>query len=423
MLGERLSRLAPDWLFTYTGTILLVALLVNLATSFVQFSHSLTLPSMESSLDLSHTKAGLLITVIAAVRMGSALVAGTLAPRYGSRVIISIGSVGVGGSMLLLGYAQNYTGAVLAVALMGVASGAALTPMMGLLSSWFRVQDRGLAAGLAATGGSVAFIFTGIAVPLFVDADPLDGWRHSWRLFGVVVLFIGLISLAFIRERPTPDNQIDPPHSEGPRRLQRGGWPIPAFKSPMVWTIAFLAFTAGWSQNLFTTFFGVYLSQENDVSLSTVGQLVILMGVLSVGSGVLWGRMSDHIGRAQAFLYSFIIQAAAFALLSLVPGMGSFVTASILMGITLRATYTVCAASSGDYVPIRFSAAAFALMSVGASLGSTISPTLGGAVADNLDMRWTFALALCGSFAGTAGALFLQTRKPLSESVQPCPDP
>ena len=166
-------------------------------------------------------------------------------------------------------------------------------------------------------------------------------------------------------------------------------------------------------------------------SVTGLGQFYVLqvtgravhMGVLSVGSGVLWGRMSDHIGRAQTFLYSFIIQAAAFALLSLVPGMGSFVTASILMGITLRATYTVCAASSGDYVPVRFSAAAFALMSVGASLGSTISPTLGGAVADNLDMRWTFALALCGSFAGTAGALFLQTRKPLSESVQPCPDP
>ena len=50
------------------------------------------------------------------------------------------------------------------MALMGVATGAALTPMMGLLSSWFRVQDRGLAAGLAATGGSVAFIFAGIAV-------------------------------------------------------------------------------------------------------------------------------------------------------------------------------------------------------------------------------------------------------------------
>ena len=34
----------------------------------------------------------------------------------------------------------------------------ALTPMMGLLSPWFRLRDRGLAAGLAATGGSFAFI-------------------------------------------------------------------------------------------------------------------------------------------------------------------------------------------------------------------------------------------------------------------------
>ena len=145
MLGSKLTRLAPDWLFTYTGTILLVALLVNLATSFVQFSHSLTLPSMETALGLSHTKAGLLITIIGAVRMGSALVSGTLAPRYGSRVIIGIGTIAAGGSMLLLGYAGNYATAVLAVALMGLATGASLTPMMGLLSSWFRIQDRGLA--------------------------------------------------------------------------------------------------------------------------------------------------------------------------------------------------------------------------------------------------------------------------------------
>lgn len=39
MLGTRFSRLAPEWLFSSTGTVLLVALLVNLATSFVQYSH------------------------------------------------------------------------------------------------------------------------------------------------------------------------------------------------------------------------------------------------------------------------------------------------------------------------------------------------------------------------------------------------
>ena len=175
--------------------------------------------------------------------------------------------------------------------------------------------------------------------------------------------------------------------------------------------MAFLAFTSGWSQNIFTTFFGVYLSEENGVSLATVGQLVVLIGVLSIASGVLWGRMSDRIGRGQAFTYSFLVQGGAFALLALAPGTVSFIVASVLMGITLRASYTICAAASGDYVPVRFSAAAFALMSMGAGLGSTISPTVGGAIADYVDMRWSFGLGIAGSVAGIAGSIFLQTRR------------
>ena len=81
------------------------------------------------------------------------------------------------------------------------------------------------------------------------------------------------------------------------------------------------------------------------------------------------------------------------------------------MGVTLRATYTICAASAGDYVPVRFSAAAFALMSVGAGLGSTISPTIGGLVADYIAMKWVFWMATGGSVVGTLGAIYLQTRR------------
>ena len=147
------------------------------------------------------------------------------------------------------------------------------------------------------------------------------------------------------------------------------------------------------------------------MSLATVGQLVVLIGTLSIGSGVLWGWMSDKLGRGQAFAYSFMVQGCSFVLLALIPGFVSFLVASLLMGVTLRATYTICAASSGDYVPVRFSAAAFALMSVGAGLGSTISPTIGGLVADYIQMRWVFWMATGGSVVGTLTALYLQTKR------------
>ena len=409
--------------------MLLVAFLVNLGTGFVQFGFSLTLPSMEESLHLSHTEAGLLITISAAIRIGSALASGTLAPRYGSRSIIVAGTVAVGVSMVLLGFSQNYGMAIGAGVLMGIGGGAALTPIMGLLSAWFLMRDRGLAAGIAASGGSIAFIIAGVFVPILTGASWEDGWRYSWQLFGGIVLVVAVVSLLFVREQP-------PEHLEADSRLRgndggelrnyggraaRSAWPVEAFKSPAVWLIALIAFTSGWAQNLFTTFFGLYLTQENGISLATVGQLVVLIGVLSIGSGVLWGWMSDKLGRGQAFAYSFVVQGASFVLLALIPGFVPFLIASVLMGVTLRATYTICAASAGDYVPVRFSAAAFALMSVGAGLGSTISPTIGGLVADYVAMKWVFWMATGGSVVGTLGAVYLQTRR--QENTQPTLSP
>jgi MFS family permease len=415
---RRLKQLpfTPDWLFTYTSVMLLTGILVNWGAGFTQFAHSLTLPSMEVDLDISHTKAGFVITLAAMVRMGSTLISGTLAPRYGSRFIIPVGTMGAGGAMIFLGSAQTYALILLASALMGLGTGMALTPMMGLLARWFSAGDRGLAAGLAATGGSLAFIFAGVVVPWLVGRDVDDGWRHAWMTFGTLCLVIGAVSLVLLRERPRDAMGTS---RAGGRPAAHSAWPMAAYKNPMIWLITFLAFTSGWSQNIFTTFFGVYLSQENGISLTTVGQLVILIGLLSVTSGVLWGRMSDKVSRGQAFFYSFMLQGIAFILMAALPGMGSFIIAAVLLGFTLRAAYTICAASSGDYVAVQFSAAAFGLMSVGAGLGSAISPTIGGAIADNFSMNWTFTFGLVSSIAGMTGSLVLLKHPRKPEALQP----
>jgi MFS family permease len=101
--------------------------------------------------------------------------------------------------------------------------------------------------------------------------------------------------------------------------------------------------------------------------------------------------------------------------------MGIFIISAILLGFTLRATYTVCAASAGDYVAVQFSAAAFGLMAVGAGLGSAISPTVGGAIADNLNMSWSFAAAAIFSGVGMTGSLLLINHTRSLKVLQPTP--
>jgi MFS family permease len=421
MRAARIARLAPEWLLTYAGVIMLVSVLVNLATGFAQSTHSLTIPSMRDSLHISYTQAGILVTVAGAVRMGSSLAAGTLAPRYGSRAMIGVSTLVSGASMLLLGYAPNFFLALAASALMGLSTGAALTPMMGLLAPWFQMRNRGLAAGLAAAGGSVAFIIAGVLVPWFVNQSPDDGWRHSWRLFGVISLAIGVLSLVFLRDRPKVSSTarlLGAPPTE-----YRGAWPLAVYKNPQVWLVTYLAFCSGVANGVFSTFFGAYLSEENNVSLAVAGWLLVMIGVLGVASGVLWGRVSDQWSRGRAFLVSFLIQGVAFALFWLTPVMVALVLASVLLGLTIRAAYTLCAASSGDHVPAQFAAAAFALMSVGAGLGSTASPVIAGAIADTVGIGWAFTLSIGASFMGVAGAAFLRnpgtTRAPEPVTARP----
>jgi len=278
--------------------------------------------------------------------------------------------------------------------------------MMGLLSAWFDVRTRGLAVGLAAAGGSVSLMVAGVAVPLLTGRSPGDGWRHAWYIFGVLVLAIGILSLIFIRDRPRDEPESI--HRKVSRQASRRAWPLSVYRNPLVWLVTSLAFCSGWATGIFNTFFGVYLSQEHGIDLSTTGHLLILMGFLSIGSGILWGRVSDRLGRGQGFLLSYLILAIAFALFWLVPVIGVLVASSVLVGLTMRAAYTLCAASAGDYVPVQFSAAAFGLISLGAGLGSSISPIIAGAIADaTSDLAWTFALAMLGAAAGVAASFLL----------------
>ena len=174
---DRKDHLVPDWLASYAGVILLVGFFVNLATGFAQTTHSLTIPSMRVDLGISYIQAGLLITVGGALMMGSSLATGTLAPRYGSRHIIGVGTIISGTGMLLLGYSPNYLVALGSTALMGLGTGAALTPMIGLIAPWFEMQNRGVVAGMAAAEGSIAIVAAALVVPQLVDQNPTEGWR------------------------------------------------------------------------------------------------------------------------------------------------------------------------------------------------------------------------------------------------------
>ncbi|HCG91545.1 MAG TPA: hypothetical protein DEZ08_06880 [Dehalococcoidia bacterium] len=403
----------PYWFKTHALLILIIALFVNLVQGFFQFGYNITIPLMQDSLGMSYTQAGALMTIGWGTRTISNLFFGTLSARFGPKIIASSNVLLAALAMVVIAFTPNYTITALAMIAMGIGTGGSISPVMGLLSSWFKTHDRGLAAGIASSGTGLAFTVPGVILPFLLVAIGTEAWRTIWFSFGFISLLVGIASFLII---------YDPNKASASKKVVRNlssSWPIEVFKNSFVWLLAYLAFWSGWATTIFAAFSGLYLANTFHISIGTISNLAIMAGIVSIGSGVLWGRISDYLGRGPAFLLTFLVQTVAFVLLWLFPSLPSFIVAYLIMGLTLRSSYVICAASAGDYVPTKFAPAAFGLMATGASLGSAISPLISGITADYTGtLQWAFSLGVFANFVSILGAIYLIKKEktiPLAE--------
>ena len=329
----------PEWIRTYAAVILAVSLAVNLVTSFSLYVQALTIPGMKNSFDLSYTTVFVLVVALSISRVVSGLVSGAAASRYGGRwmVIASVFAQAV--SMVLLGWSPNYWVALAAMIVVGVSSGAALTPMMGMLASWFRATDRGVAAGIAAAGGSLSIVFTGVIVPPLTFAFGDDAWRYTWYVLAMISVLLGCLCVGFIRERstdppPVPD-QTGPTQPQGgrtPARIGPAGWPVQVYTIPTCGSSPAWRSVRASSNGILTSSYGAYLEVEHGIEVSIVGALFMIIGILSIGSGVGSGALSDRVGRGMAFGVTFLLEAVCHAMFWMVPELWYLVVASVLAG-------------------------------------------------------------------------------------------
>ena len=392
-------RAVPAWLSGYAAVILFLATLINGATFLVHNGFGLILPPMRDSLGLSHFQEGSLISALSLCSIPSQVGGGVLASRYGARFVVGIACMGSGVFMVLVGVSPGYLFALVMSALVGFTIGGCLVPAIGLLSVWFDFRHRGTVAGVAAAGGGLSFVVIGAIVPWLTGLDADNGWRHTWYLLGGIHVVVGVGCLLYLRDSP---DRAGAPFE--PRRA----WPVAAFQNRMVWLLAVVAFCSGSCFSLYTTFFGVYL-EEQGISLEVSGQLWGMMGILSIGTSVFWGNLSDRFGRSMAYRTSFLVYGTGLALFWAAPVLAGFIASAVIVGLTFRASYTLCAAAAGDYVAPHHSSAAFSLMGLGAGLGIAIAPSLGGSIADATgNLSWVFVIATVMSVAGVVIAGFLR---------------
>jgi sugar phosphate permease len=186
------------WVVVFAGMLCIFA-----ALGFGRFALGMLLPSMGESLGLTYSQMGFISTGNFVGYLLSVLVSGSLAVRFGPRLLIFSSLVLVGISMVLISRTSGFLPILLLYLATGVGSGGANVPMMGLVSAWFSRKKRGSAAGFVVIGSGFAIILAGWLIPFVNRVEGADGWRTNWLLLGCIVLAVAAVCLRLIRNSPS----------------------------------------------------------------------------------------------------------------------------------------------------------------------------------------------------------------------------
>ncbi|MCL6558348.1 MAG: MFS transporter, partial [Firmicutes bacterium] len=389
-------RLHYGWLVMLMGMLAAMG-----AHGFGRMSYTVILPAMREGLNLSYTQAGLLGTGNFIGYLAAAFLGGFLAARFNSRYIISFALAVMGIAMLLTGLARSFEWAFAMRLVTGLGNGAAYVPAMALGSVWFTTRYRGFATGIVSSGTGVGTMLGALIVPRLLLSFGSSGWRYAWFSLGGLLLVTGSACFTFLRPRPEsiglpPVGQpADAPceHTEENSKNSSWSWGT-VYRQKAMWLIAVIYFAFGFSYVIYLTFFAAYLKNEIGWTAARASALWALVGGLNIFCGILWGSVSDRLGRKYSAAMVYLALAASYLLFAFLKATPAFYVSAVIFGLCYSGIPTILAAASGDYLGRRLASAGLGFITLFFGIGQALGPAVGGYLADHFGtFTWTYILA------------------------------
>ena len=368
------------------GRVILVTLAGVVSHTFGRSTMPLLLPAIAEDLELSATTAGATGSVNMAAYLCGVIAVTYLANRIAPAVLLKCGLCIVLAGLLCLGTAPTTTQVTVGTALAGLGGAGVWLTMPVIATSNVPVAKRGTVMGsLTATMavGSIVIPFATSAVRALVD--DVGAWREVWLLELVAAGVILAVLCIALRKDISPPL----PRGAGIQAITR----LKAWKTAVFFYMAFAFVGASWFQ-----FFGLSLESDHNMSREFTTNLWALMGIGGVAGAVIFGRLSDRLGRPRTMCLVTAIGAVT-CLLVLSGNMWTAALAATLYGMAGMAVPPLTAAFVRDQVAEHDFTAVFGAMTIFYGPASVLGPISGGVLADITGSYLVTYLVLAFTFA------------------------
>jgi MFS family permease len=379
-------------IMVFTG--MLVALVVIV---YGRLAYGLILPPMRADLGLSYQQAGSLGTITALGYLLFVLAGGVAASRWGSRRAVLLGLAAVTLGFAGLALASKYWLIVVLMALLGFGTAFTFAPMISLLATWYPEQ-RGLVIGCMSAGIGAGMFIIGLLVPWLYTLFGANGWRVTWGVFAATAAVAMLLVFMVVRDPPLAhsDASARPPSADK--------WLI--YRNSRVLTVATVYGIVGLTY-IVQAIFMISFMVDSGFSEATAGWMMAMMGLLSMASGPLWGRLSDVLGRANALTGAMSLVTVAMLLPLFAQSLPVFFVHFFLMGCAVNGMFTMIQAASTDQVAPRYIPIAFSFVTLFFAGGQFIGPAMAGWL---IEWSGSFEIAIASTCVWLIVGLYLTQR-------------
>lgn len=397
------------WVIAFTGTLVLL-----LSHGFGRMSYSVILPPMKEGLSLSYTQVGLIGSGNFFGYLFLAVIGGFLAARFGTRRVIFLSLLVMGISLFLTGLSQSFLFAFFTRLITGIGNAGSYIPMMALPAAWFVAKKRGLAIGVVTLGTGIGLSITGLVLPYFISLYGGDGWRYAWYLLGLCVFLGAFICYFFLRDTPQEKGLT----MYGGEEEQKGGPKITLFSAwkdvvgeKEIWKLGPVYLMYGFSYIIYLTFFIAYLTKEIGLTPKAAGLVFTVLGICSIFCGVIWGGISDRIGRRYGAMFAYLTLCVSYLIFTFWKDPIGFYLSAVIFGLTAFSIPVIMAAAAGDAVGGRLAPAGLGFITIFFGIGQFFAPAIAGWLKDTTGtFKYAFLLSALASFIGGIGSLILKKK-------------
>ncbi|MEA2690310.1 MAG: transporter, family, oxalate/formate antiporter, partial [Candidatus Eremiobacteraeota bacterium] len=230
---------------------------------------------------------------------------GWFADRFGPKPMVALAGVLVAAGWVVNAHAQTLSGLLLGEALSGIGAGLVYGTMVGIAVKWFP-DKRGLAVGLTAAGFGAGAALTVIPIGNMIrDA----GYAAAFQTFGIAQgVIVLLIAFALAFPQPGEVKAVAGSDTGALARQRKNSYtPAQMLRSPQFYLL-YVMMTMIATGLLFIT--AQVAPMAADYGVVAILPLALLVdNITNGGSRILFGWLSDYLGREVTMAIAFTCEA------------------------------------------------------------------------------------------------------------------